>query len=146
MYSVNGIWVLKNSLNEMKKIAFFITHKTLDLYHADLCFKSIGHQKNVTEKFDKLYIYNSHEQDISNESILHAYKIHNLQRIFKEVVIYDYNPNTGKTLGSDITEISNYFCDRYDDNDRVLILKSDCLMSVNYFNEFNKLNDIEFFS
>lgn len=125
----------------MKRILFFITHKTLDLNHADLCFKSISNQIDIGLLFDKMYIYNSHSEELPNDEIIDLFNKYNLKRFIKEIEIFEYDDNTPKTLGSDIKVISNYFKDNYKNNDRILLLKSDCLLSINYFKELNKLND-----
>lgn len=124
----------------MKKIAFFITHKTLDYEHARATFYSLS--KQTTEGvFDRLYIYNTHEDDISNQTILDLCKEFNIRRLFNEIRIFNYNPNTHKSLGADIGTIAQYCMEKYESDDRVLLLKSDCVLSKNYFSDLHKCKE-----
>lgn len=122
----------------MKHISFFNTHKTLGHEHCDLVFKSIAGQ-TTKQKFDKLYIYNSHEHELPNESIFVLYMMYGLDRFFDEVEIFPYDKSTDKSLGGDVEAIKNYCAQKYADNDRVLIHKSDCLLSANYFDDIFNL-------
>jgi hypothetical protein len=124
----------------MKKIAFFITHKTLDYEHARATLYSLSKQ-TTDNVFDKLYLYNTHEDDISNETILDLCKEFNITRLFKEISIFDYDPDTHKSLGADINTIAQYCMEKYDSNDRVLLLKSDCVLSKNYFSDMHKCKE-----
>lgn len=120
----------------MKNIVFFITHRTLSMDHAEICFYSMSKQiVQNGKKFDRLYIYNTHQDELNNSQLMMLYKCFNLERFFEEVVIFDYDDTTSKTLGADITTISTYVRKNYSNSDRVLFLKSDCVLSVNYFDE-----------
>ena len=118
----------------MKYILFFITHKTLNLENCDLTFKSISIQ-NQKYIFDKLYIYNTHSDELDNKDIINIYNKYKLNNFFKEFIIYNYDNLSLKTLGQDIYNIREYCLKTYNLNDRILFLKSDCLLSVNYFDE-----------
>jgi len=118
----------------MKNIIFFVTHKTLTLEHADLVFNSFSKQ-NCSCMFDRLYIYNSHSDELSNNTLLDLFKKYILSKHIKEVLIFPYNLQTPKTLGSDINSIREYCINNYASTDRVLIIKSDTLLSVNYFDD-----------
>jgi len=119
-------------------ILFFITHKTLGEENCELTFISLNSQYNFV--FDVFYIYNSHPEELSNETIIYLYNKYNLGRFFKTLKIFDYDTSTPKTLGYDIKTITEYVLKNYDINDRVLFLKSDILLSKNYFNELSKIN------
>lgn len=123
----------------MKNVAFFITHKTLDFEHADLSFKSMSQQKGEGS-FDVLYIYNSHEDELPNDTILQLIETYSLGLRFNEIKIFPYDTSTPKTLGGDIFSIKT-FCDQvYNPKDRILLMKSDIILSVNYFDDIlNKL-------
>lgn len=123
----------------MKNIIFFITHKTLNIEHAEACFYSLSKQENVLFKFNSLYIYNTHQDELSNDILLNLYKKYNLDKFFEEIKLFDYNLNTEKALGADILTIRNYVTQNYVQEDRVLLLKSDCLLSKNYFNDILSL-------
>ena len=51
----------------IKYILFFITHSTLTHENCELTFYSISIQNN-TNKFDKMYIYNTHPDNIISEN------------------------------------------------------------------------------
>lgn len=117
-----------------------MTHKTLDLEHADLTFQSINNQ-DTNAVFDHFYIYNTHSDELSNDSLLELYNKYNLQRFFKQVDIFDYDPNTNKSLGGDVIAIKNFCLKNYEAQDRVLLLKSDIILSKNYFEEIKNIQD-----
>jgi len=119
-------------------ILFFITHKTLDYDHADMSLKSISIQE-TDKKFDVMYIYNSHEEDIKNDDILEICNKYNILNKVLEIKLFKYNSNTNKTLASDISEIKNFCFNNFKNEDRVLILKSDIMLSKNYFNDILNL-------
>lgn len=126
----------------MKKIVFFITHKTLSKEHANATFWSISNQIiESTEKFDTLYLYNTHQEELENSFLIELYEKYNLQRLFNEIKIFDYDENTPKALGADIANIGNYALQNYSSEDRILLLKSDCVLSKNYFNDILSLNE-----
>jgi hypothetical protein len=120
----------------IRYILFFITHKTLTLENCALTFYSISNQ-NVSDnqKIDKLYIYNTHSDELPNDDIVYLYYKYQLNKKCNQYEIFNYNNISRKTLATDVSIISEYCINTYDSNDRILILKSDCLLSVNYFNE-----------
>jgi len=123
----------------MKNILFFITHKTLTAENCDLTFYSISLQEKFV--FDVFYIYNSHESELSNELIINLYNFYNLNNYFKCYKIFNYNQDTPKTLGWDIKTISDYLLNNYDQNDKILFLKSDMLLSKNYFKCLSEIKE-----
>lgn len=126
----------------MKKIVFFITHKTLSEEHANATFWSLSNQSvNSSEKFDCFYIYNTHQDELTNSFLTELYERYNLGRFFNELKIFDYDNNTPKALGADIGTIGNYVLQNYSDDDRVLLLKSDCVLSKNYLNDLLKIEE-----
>ena len=126
----------------MKKIVFFITHKTLSEEHANATFWSISNQVvNSSQKFDYFYIYNTHQEELSNFFLLELFEKYNLKRFFEEVRIFNYDNNTPKALGADISTIGNYVLKNHSPEDRVLLLKSDCVLSKNYFDDLLNLED-----
>lgn len=123
----------------MKEIVFYITHKTLELEHAELTFGSFERQ-NCDKSFHTLYIYNSHEDELSNETLLELAKKYNLKKFFDNIEIFPYNPSTHKSLGGDVSSIKEFSKNNFDLNDRILIIKSDSILSVNFFDDvLNKL-------
>ncbi len=117
-----------------KNIAFFITHKTLNFENAEMTFGGFSRQE-CDKSFDTLYIYNSHEDELSNESLLNLADKFNLKRIFKEIKIFPYIGTTHKSLGGDISSIKDFCKSNLDSDDRVLIIKSDTIPSVNFFDD-----------
>ena len=122
----------------MKHIAFFITHKTLTEHHCNLTFLSLSKQSK-DHRFDKLYIYNTHKDELSNETIMNLYTKYNLSELFIDVAFFDYNEASHKSLGQDVTNIKEFCRIHYDITDRILLLKSDCLLSKHFFDELFKL-------
>lgn len=120
----------------MKTVVFFITHKTLGFEHACATLGSIAKQSLVPEKkFDKFYIYNTHSEELSNQTIEELYYKLKLDRFFNELTVFDYHPSTHKSLGADVNNICSYMKNHYQAQDRFLLLKSDCVLSKNYFND-----------
>jgi hypothetical protein len=113
-------------------IIFFITHKTLGIDHARMVFRSLSNQK-TDKKFDLMVIYNSHQEELPNSDLLSLWRELNLSRVIENVVVFDYNHATNKSLGADISAIRDYCKHRFQPEDRVLLLKSDCCLSKNYF-------------
>lgn len=126
----------------MKNIVFFITHKTLSYEHADLSLSSIAkqHQDCV---MDRLYIYNTHESELTNDTILELAEKYNLHNFFKEIVCFPHDVNHIITLAGMVDSIKHYCMEQYNREDRVLLLKSDCLLSKNYFNDLINLPQSE---
>jgi hypothetical protein len=125
----------------MKNIVFFITHSTLTKNHAELTFYSLSKQTPTDKKFDCLYLYNTHQHELPNSFLVNLFQIYSLGNFFNELRIFNYEENTPKSLGADVATISSYVKQNYSGDDRVLILKSDCILSVNYFNEILNLPD-----
>jgi hypothetical protein len=124
----------------MKHIIFFITHSTLNEINCELTFKSISMQQ-MDNKFDIMYIYNTHQHELPNDNIINLYNKYNLHNYINELKIFNYNDNGIKSLAYDIGTISNYCINTYNNNDRILFLKSDILLSKNYFNTIFNLTD-----
>lgn len=126
----------------MKKVVFFITHKTLGEDHARMTFLSMDNQIISTDKkFDFLYLYNTHQDELSNDFLVDLFHKHNLKRMFSGLRIFNYDPNTNKSLGADTHTITEYFRNAYEPNDRILLLKSDCVLSKNYFDDILNLDE-----
>ena len=126
----------------MKKIVFFVTHKTLSEDHAQMTFLSMSNQiVSDDKKFDCLYIYNTHQDELPNSFLINLFNEYNLARFFNELKIFDYDPNTNKSLGVDVHTITNYFRSFYAPYDRVLLLKSDCVLSKNYFEDILNIEE-----
>jgi len=120
----------------MKNIVFFITHKTLMSEHANATFYGMSKQVMRDDKmFDVLYIYNTHADELPNDVLLDMYNDYDLGRYFKEVRVFNYDNDTSKSLGGDVSAIRDYMIANYAPEDRYLMLKSDCVLSKNYFDE-----------
>jgi hypothetical protein len=113
-------------------IIFFITHKTLGKEHAEMVFRSMSMQQ-TKKKFDLMVVYNSHQEELPNTELLSLFLKYNLDRVIEDVVLFDYDASTHKSLGADIAAIRDYCRSAFQEEDRVLLLKSDCCLSKNYF-------------
>ena len=120
----------------MKEVIVFITHKTLGREHAYATFKSLAMSVDPPE-IDDFVIYNSHEDDLPTNDILELFQSFEIGYI-RNVVVFPYDKNTPKTLASDINAVMQYMNIHYGPDDRVLLLKSDILLSRNFLNETKK--------
>lgn len=123
----------------MKNIVVFITHKTLTYEHVLCSIYGMVKQDVYSDKvFDALYIYNINEKEVSTDNILESIISSNLIKFFNEIKVL--NPsNETKSLGEDIYLIKEYVKSNYNPEDRVLLLKSDTILSKNYFDEILKI-------
>jgi hypothetical protein len=118
----------------MKNIVFFITHKTLTIDHAEMTFRSISNQM-CNAKMDTLYIYNSNSDELSNNVILDIIEKSNAKQFFNTIEIFDYDPRSNKSLATDIENIRNFSKNNFNLEDRILLLKSDIVLSKYYFDD-----------
>lgn len=116
----------------MKQVVFFITHKTLALEHAVATLSSLARQTAMA-KFDVFYVYNTHQEELSNQTIIDLYHEYSLDKFFDSLEIFDYDTSSHKSLGADVYNICKYMLENYQQQDRFLLLKSDCVLSKNYF-------------
>lgn len=122
----------------MKNILVFITHSTLELDHAEMCLEHLGKSYDPLI-FDNMYIYNSHQKKLSNEKIEELIQHYNINRICKTIEFFPYIESTPKTLGHDCVSIFNFLQqNNYSLTDRVLLLKSDIMLSINFLNEIKR--------
>jgi hypothetical protein len=123
----------------MKNIVVFITHKTLTYEHVLCSIYGMVKQDVYSDKvFDALYIYNTNEKEVSTDNIRESITSSNLNKFFNEIKVL--NPsNETKSLGEDISLIKEYVKSNYNPEDRVLLLKSDTILSKNYFDEILKI-------
>lgn len=118
----------------MKNVVYWITHKTLDRDCAVASFRGIANQKCKT-KFDELIIYNTHDDELSNQSLLDLVALYNINDRFDKVSIFPYDKNTHKSLGGDVHSIREHALATLSKDDRILIMKSDSVLSINYFDD-----------
>lgn len=109
------------------RICYFNTHATLNQWHADICFHSLSMQ-SVDYKFDKMFIYNTHPNELSNETVLDLIDKYRLRHHFDEIEILP--KSDGKTLGQDMLYLTSH-CQSVKPS-RVLMLKSDYGLSKNF--------------
>lgn len=62
-------------------------HQTLDKYNCLLTFMSISLQ-DCNKKFDEMYIYNSNQNELSNEEILNYFYKLKLNNLIKHINIF----------------------------------------------------------
>lgn len=118
------------------RIIIFITHATLTYQHASMTFMSLANSKDPVE-FDEMVIYNTHQHELSNDVLLKLYESYNIPFI-KTIRLFDYDESTPKSLGGDLEAIRTFCTEQYRQNDHILLLKSDMLLSINLLNEINK--------
>lgn len=123
------------------KIIFFITHHTLTETHARMTLSSLG-RSNDPMKFDRMYIYNTHPEEISNDLLLKMTEEYGLSSFITEILLFPGPYPVNKTLASDIMAIEAYCRPKYKLNDAVWLLKSDCVVSVNLANELKKVDSL----
>ena len=126
------------------KVIFFITHKTLGLDHAKLALSSLGDSYEPM-KFDKMIIYNTHQDELPNELLFQMCRDYGLYSIVNEILEFDgVYPSTYR-LTSDIRTIGNYVFERYQNTDKIWLWKSDCILSKYLVNDMNKLDTLQSF-
>tara|TARA_Y100000593_G_scaffold74585_1_gene137368 strand:- start:6150 stop:7016 length:867 start_codon:yes stop_codon:yes gene_type:complete len=119
----------------------FITHATLYEKHADWCLNTLLSKQTDDIAWDNFVIYNTHEDEVSNEFILDLIKKYDVNRYVKNILIFPYDTEIyKKTLNQDI---KNWFTILVEnglnqENGKTVFLKSDYCVSNN-FNEIVKL-------
>lgn len=120
----------------MKNIIYFITYRTLGIEHARAVLTSLSNQVvSDQSRFDVMYIYNTHQDELLNSDIMalcDELKLHNHIASIEE---FNYDLNTPKTLAGDVNAVCAHARALYSPDDRMLILKSDTLLSKNYFDD-----------
>jgi|TARA_B110000438_G_scaffold296033_1_gene340069 hypothetical protein len=109
------------------RICYFNTHATLGEEHADICFNSLANQ-SVDYKFDVMYIYNTHPQELPNNKLLGLIDKYRLRHHFDKIEILP--KSDGKTLGQDMLYLTSH-CQEANPT-KVLMLKSDYGVSANF--------------
>lgn len=119
----------------MKNILFFITHKTLNIDHnVEMCLNYLSRSYDPL-RFDEMYICNSYQEELSNDSILKLTTKYNINSICKNIKIFPYD-----TI--DYNSIFSYLIDNYYlHDDRILLLKSDIMVSINFLNELKTIQN-----
>jgi len=127
----------------MKNLLFFIIHNTSTLEHCQLSLQSLCRQSETTFKFDHMYIYNTQADEITYDDILDICWKENILKfvVVEEICIFDYDKNSPKSLEQDLKNIMTYVTKRYSPDDRVLFMKSDCLLSKYYLKDIEELPD-----
>lgn len=126
----------------MKNIVVFITHKTLTLEHVLCSIYGMVKQDIYCGKiFDALYIYNTNEEELSTDDIKENIENSKLVKFFNEIKVLNPSNSKTKSLGEDISLIKDYVKSNYNPEDRVLLLKSDSVLSKNYFDEILKISE-----
>jgi len=126
------------------KILVFITHHTLSEDHARMTLGSLSRSINPM-KFNRMYIYNTHQDELSNDLLLKLTDEYNLSSFIDDIKLFPGSYPVNKTLASDIMAIQLYCTSTYKLTDAVWLLKSDCVVSSQLVNEMNKTNNLESF-
>lgn len=126
------------------KVIFFITHHTLTKEHATMTLGSLARANNPM-KFDRMYIYNTHPEEISNDFLIELTNQYNLSSFINEIKLFPGKYPENKTLASDIMAIQAYCITKYNIKDAIWLLKSDCVVSVNLLDEMKKVDKLDSF-
>ena len=116
----------------------FTTHTTLDLKHADYSLKALLSLQTHDISWDNFVIYNTHEHELSNESIINLIKKYDTKEYIKDILIFPYDPSVNKK--NLLQDIRNWFdvglsLELQNTPGKILWLKSDYCVS----NNFNKI-------
>lgn len=119
-------------------IVYFITHASLGVLHAELCFRALL----LTDiKWDALFVYNTHQDELSNELLLAMVE----KTQFPRIEILSYNHSSPKNLANDFLAVKNHAIGlKVGTGDKVLILKSDYVLSKGFSKAFRSLPDANF--
>lgn len=127
---------------QRQKIIFFITHHTLSADHARMTLSSLSRCNNPM-KFDCMYIYNTHPEELANDFLLKLTE--NLKDFIGEIVLFPGPYPKNKNLASDIIAIQTFAVSKYKMTDAIWLLKSDCVVSVNLIDEMKKVDVLRSF-
>lgn len=117
------------------RICYFNTHATLGEKHADICFNSLANQ-SVDYRFDVMYIYNTHPDELPNNKLLSLIDKYRLRHHFDKIEILP--KSDGKTLGQDMLYLTSHCAEVK--AERVLMLKSDYGVSTNFMRGLNLID------
>lgn len=129
---------------ERTKIIFFITHHTLSEDHARMTLGSLG-RSNSPMRFDRMYIYNTHSDELSNDFLLGLTQEYKLSDFIGEIKLFPGAYAANKNLASDMMAIQTYCASSYKLTDAIWLLKSDCVVSVNLMDEMRKVDTLPSF-
>ena len=116
----------------------FTTHATLDLNHADYSLRSLLELQSEDIVWDNFIIYNTHEHEIDNNSILELISKYDVKNYIKDIRLFPYDPNKNKK--NLLQDIRNWYdislaLEADKTTGKTLWLKSDYCVS----NNFNKI-------
>ncbi len=117
------------------RICYFNTHATLGEKHADICFNSLANQ-SVDYRFDVMYIYNTHPDELPNNKLLSLIDKYRLRHHFDKIEILP--KSDGKTLGQDMLYLTSHCAEV--EAERVLMLKSGYGVSTNFMRGLNLID------
>jgi hypothetical protein len=117
-------------------ICLFNTHATLTEKHARLCLSSLLQRQTQPPFWDHFFIFNSHQKDLPNQTIIDLLRELDTHESIQEVAIIPYNETTAlKTLMYDFAQqVGTVLANHLDKPGKTLFLKSDYYLSRN-FNE-----------
>lgn len=142
-FSVQRVNRIEQIVAPRKRILVFITHATLSENHADMCLKHLCESRNPMV-FDTMFVYNSHQDELSNQRIMELCLKNGINSITREVSFLSYDNNSPKTLSADFTNIVSFLRSTYAPTDTVFIVKSDIMVSVNLLNELGSIEGSQF--
>ena len=125
----------------MTRSVYFITHSSLDYKHARLCLMSLASQ-NFDDLWDNLFVYNTHQEELPNSDLFSLIEQLGIQRKFRNVQEVAYDPSSRKTNLQDFMNLIDH-CRAHVpliSNSYLLYLKSDYILSSNFFDGLKKFD------
>ena len=125
----------------------FVTHATLYEEHADWCLDALLRKQTKPVSWDNFIVYNTHEDEVSNDFIVDLVKKYDVNGYVKDISIFPYDTELyKKTLNQDI---KNWFTilvenDLHTELGKTVFLKSDYCVSNNFNEIFNLQPDNDF--
>jgi hypothetical protein len=114
----------------------FNTHTSLTHKHAELSLWALSQQPLL---WDNFVIYNSHEDELSNDYIEEIINKVKLKDKIKNIHKVFYDNKSPKSLGFDLYQQFNYALANFNIDDKYLLLKSDYCVSKNFYKSFDLL-------
>lgn len=119
----------------------FTTHTTLTKEHAKNSLSSLLKNNKEFLVWDNFIIYNTQEEEISNDWLKETILFLDGEKQIKNLVIFPYDKNSQKTLTRDFINQLNFLIkEGFLLDGKTLFLKSDYCLSTNFNSVFNRVD------
>jgi len=130
------------ALTRSRRVMVFVSYPGLTHNSAAMAFLSLSLARDPIT-FDELLIYNSQPVELPNHQILEIIRSHaRLRPLLGEIQLLgpdaSHPVGTPHDLASDLETVRRYLAYTCTANDRVLLLRGDCVLSVGYLDELRK--------